>query len=147
MKCRDNKLHEEKYLKEAMEHEFTIREKLIFGVLSVYRGGDLYPTGWEHERELCFRRGETDDEYTDLDREDGGFREAFAGEYGPGDEWEDQRTDEGIETLPGDAGRGDGGPYRLGDSLVDLVRTVEGPINQAPVHDATTMPSCRNRKR
>ncbi len=208
MKCRDNKLHEEKYLKKAMEHEFTIREKLFPGGIEeverrgpgsgttggeaypgdgekldggpepaethqrsavrspgslrfpadeggstgtagrfVYGGGELYPTGWEHERELCFRRGETDDEYTDLDREDGGFREAFAGEYGPGDEWEDQRTDEGIEMLSGDAGRGDGGPYRLGDSLVDLVRAVEGPINQAPVHDATTMPDHTDRKR
>ena len=29
MKCRDNKLHEEKYCKEAVEHEFRIRAKLI----------------------------------------------------------------------------------------------------------------------
>ncbi len=29
MKCRDNKLHEEKYCKEAMEHEFRIRAELI----------------------------------------------------------------------------------------------------------------------
>ena len=29
--CRDNKLHEEKYLKEAMEHEFAIRQALIAG--------------------------------------------------------------------------------------------------------------------
>ena len=29
MKCRDNKLHEEKYCKEAMEHEFKIRAKLV----------------------------------------------------------------------------------------------------------------------
>ena len=29
MKCRDNKLHEEKYCKEVMEHEFRIRAKLI----------------------------------------------------------------------------------------------------------------------
>ena len=28
MRCRDNKLHEEKYCKEAMEHEFRIRAKL-----------------------------------------------------------------------------------------------------------------------
>ena len=28
MKCRDNKLHEEKYLKEAMTDEFRIREKI-----------------------------------------------------------------------------------------------------------------------
>lgn len=30
-KCRDNKLHEEKYLKENMEHEFRIREEIIYG--------------------------------------------------------------------------------------------------------------------
>ena len=29
MKCRDNKLHEEKYCKEAMEHEFRIRAELV----------------------------------------------------------------------------------------------------------------------
>ena len=29
LKCRDNKLHEEKYCKEAMEHEFRIRTELI----------------------------------------------------------------------------------------------------------------------
>ena len=29
MRCRDNKLHEEKYCKEAMEHEFRIRAELI----------------------------------------------------------------------------------------------------------------------
>ena len=29
MRCRDNKLHEEKYCKEGMEHEFRIRAKLV----------------------------------------------------------------------------------------------------------------------
>ena len=29
LKCRDNKLHEEKYCKEAMDHEFRIRAKLV----------------------------------------------------------------------------------------------------------------------
>ena len=29
MKCRDNKLHEEKYCKEAMEHEFRIRAEVV----------------------------------------------------------------------------------------------------------------------
>ena len=29
MRCRDNKLHEEKYCKEAMEHEFRIREEIV----------------------------------------------------------------------------------------------------------------------
>ena len=29
--CRDDKLHDERYLKEAMEHEFRIRKRLIYG--------------------------------------------------------------------------------------------------------------------
>ena len=33
MRCRDNKLHEEKYCKEVMEHEFRIRAELIQGKL------------------------------------------------------------------------------------------------------------------
>lgn len=32
MKCRDNKLHEEKYLKESMENEFRIREEITAGI-------------------------------------------------------------------------------------------------------------------
>jgi len=31
MKCRDNKLHDERYLKEAMEHEFRIRTEMFYG--------------------------------------------------------------------------------------------------------------------
>lgn len=32
MKCRDNKLHEEKYIKENMENEFRIREEITAGI-------------------------------------------------------------------------------------------------------------------
>lgn len=32
MKCRDNKLHEEKYLKENKENEFRIREEITTGI-------------------------------------------------------------------------------------------------------------------
>ena len=32
MKCRDNKLHEEKYLKENMENEFRIRKEILHGI-------------------------------------------------------------------------------------------------------------------
>lgn len=31
MKCRDDRLHNDKYLKENMEHEFRIREEIIYG--------------------------------------------------------------------------------------------------------------------
>ena len=36
-KCRDNKLHDEKYLKENMEYEFTIRQKML---AALARGAD-----------------------------------------------------------------------------------------------------------
>lgn len=32
LKCRDNKLHEEKYLKENMENEFRIRKEILYGI-------------------------------------------------------------------------------------------------------------------
>ena len=32
LKCRDNKLHEEKYLKENMENEFRIRKEILHGI-------------------------------------------------------------------------------------------------------------------
>ena len=207
MKCRDNKLHEEKYLKEAMEHEFRIREALFFGRTeaderrgpidgaagravhpgdgeelgggaepagagertaaqpsgglrspadeggsagaagrSVYGSGAVRATGWEPERELCFQRGDGDNEHPDFDWDDGGFREAVAGECGPGDEQEDLRSDAGIPSAAGDAERGDDGAFDLVDRLGHLVRAVEGPVDQAPVHDATTMPGHTDRK-
>lgn len=39
MKCRDNKLHEPKFTKEAMEHEFRIREALTRGIESAGAAG------------------------------------------------------------------------------------------------------------
>ena len=32
MKCRDNKLHHDKFLKEAIENEFKISEQLTYGL-------------------------------------------------------------------------------------------------------------------
>ena len=207
MKCRDNKLHEGKYLKEAMEHEFRIREELFLGRAetserrgplggaagravhpgdgeeldggaeaagegertaaqsagglrspadeggsagaarrSVYGSGDVHATGWEPERELCFRRGALDGEDTDFDQQAGGFREAVYGGFDSGDKWEDQRADEGLAALSDHAGRGGGGAHGLGDSLIDLGRSVESAVDPAPVQDATTMPGHADRK-
>ncbi len=71
-KCRDDRLHDEKYLKENMEYEFRIRESVITGgtgrtVLSRPNTGtdhglaprsESHPqiagTGWEKEREILF---------------------------------------------------------------------------------------------
>lgn len=62
LKCRDNKLHEEKYCKEAMEHEFRIRAEIVSARTqaaqhpadSAAASGADDRTGWEAEREFFF---------------------------------------------------------------------------------------------
>ena len=55
MKCRDNKLHEEKYLKEALTDEFRIRKKIAERIES--SGEDEFSTG-SSDRDLRFDYGE-----------------------------------------------------------------------------------------
>ncbi|MEE0857155.1 MAG: relaxase/mobilization nuclease domain-containing protein [Ruminococcus sp.] len=55
MKCRDNKLHEEKYLKEAMTDEFRIREKITERIEG--SGEDEFSAGGS-DRDLRFDYGE-----------------------------------------------------------------------------------------
>ena len=55
MKCRDNKLHEEKYLKEAMTDEFRIREKITERIEG--SGEDEFSAGGS-DRDLRFNHGE-----------------------------------------------------------------------------------------
>lgn len=52
MKCRDNRLHEEKYTKEAMEHEFRIRAALANGGIEAEERSAIYDTA-----ELSQQRG------------------------------------------------------------------------------------------
>ena len=47
MKCRDSRLHDDRYLKEAMERELRIREEIIN---KWERRDDGIQTGWEEER-------------------------------------------------------------------------------------------------
>lgn len=61
MKCRDNKLHEEKYLKEALTDEFRIRKKIAERIES--SGEDEFSTG-RSDRDLRFNYGE---ELADVD--------------------------------------------------------------------------------
>ena len=69
MKCRDNKLHEEKYLKEAMTDEFRIRKKITERIES--SGETRFITGGS-DRDLRFDNGEklesVDSIPTDTDR-------------------------------------------------------------------------------
>ena len=44
MKCRDNRLHEEKYTKEAMEHEFRIRAAFAHGGIEAEERSPIYDT-------------------------------------------------------------------------------------------------------
>ena len=55
MKCRDNKLHEEKYLKEAMTNEFRIRKKIAMRIEG--SGKDEFSAG-SPNRDLRFNYGE-----------------------------------------------------------------------------------------
>ena len=55
MKCRDNKLHEEKYLKEAMTNEFRIRQKITKRIEG--SGEDEFSAGGS-DRNLRFNYGE-----------------------------------------------------------------------------------------
>ena len=56
--CRDDRLHEAKYLKEAMQYEFSTRAKIIFGGVEAtqrrrFDDGDGYrPTGYADREEL-----------------------------------------------------------------------------------------------
>ena len=69
MKCRDNKLHEEKYLKEAMTDEFRIRKKITGRIEG--SGEDEFSAGGS-DRNLHFDYGEelarADSISTDADR-------------------------------------------------------------------------------
>ena len=50
MRCRDDRLHDEKYLKEAMEREFRIRAEIIFGTAQTaqHAGGDTAAGSTSH---------------------------------------------------------------------------------------------------
>ena len=69
MKCRDNKLHEEKYLKEAMTNEFSIRQEITKRIEG--SGEDEFSAGGS-DRDLRFNYGEelarADSVPTDADR-------------------------------------------------------------------------------
>ena len=122
MKCRDNKLHEEKYLKEHMEYEFRIREELFFAGAertepAAGRAGTEPVTDASHERGLAGAdgRGGEDhgmgtggmegrpagtgtDEWTGSGRPGGHERSADAGAAGD--------ADPGTAGAPGDVETG-----------------------------------------
>ena len=90
MKCRDNKLHEEKYLKEAMTNEFRIRQKITKRIEG--SGEDEFSAGGS-DRNIRFDNGEelagADPVSTDADR-DAQYNDEHDGNVG------DKGTDDGF---------------------------------------------------
>ena len=64
MKCRDDRLHEEKYLKENMEHEFAIRQAQVLGRAKgpeqATSGGDAFAPQWSAPTSTKNRRNAHD---------------------------------------------------------------------------------------
>ena len=126
LKCRDNKLHEEKYCKEAMEHEFRIRAELIKRKLRTAETNSGIETAESAEQRTagCAAaaddptycdpvRSAADDEQADRT---GGRNKLGAGEnseYPAGAE-NARRPDAGAEVAHGDAEIADGDEQAAG---------------------------------
>ncbi len=124
-RCRDNKLHEEKFLKENMEYEFRIRNEIQYGIKgygeSAYEESrnrrPLY-SGDGRELEGTDRRDEYADRYARSDREiaDGaGDQRGYHLVYGSADRDTDRvrREQSGVDrTVHGDDGTDGGSIYR-----------------------------------
>ena len=170
MKCRDDRLHDGKYTKEVMEHEFRIRAAFAHGgVEAEERSADLSQQGGvgqsaDDDQRLVSGDGgagqSTGEPGTahspsagDLSRS--GAAGGAGGGYGPdpGDAatgWEAERAlcfaaqSEHRAVRAGMAGpdfAGDHGRHgSLAGALVRFGRTLERGQNADPVRDATTMP-------
>ena len=189
-KCRDNKLHIEKYLKESMEAEFGYRTEndntrnvdaaqkadgrgTTAGTQRDGHGAELEraarnagqavpaadavrhrpenasdesrsagisdqdanerrkfrETGWESEREVCFRLQRTDREYQNGTEYSDERNESAAFQYGTGSKEENSSVRMDLD-YSGDLVRG----------AVRLGRAVEQMTDDAPQHDTATMP-------
>lgn len=167
-KCRDDRLHDEKYLKEAMERELAIRARLIAGRVetaqspSEYANADITPhrrrMGRISEPDLFSGTacGSADGLPTDIVQPDRNtphpiaVRSSAAG-YDPNTEdsptgWEEERTaffsaeDQLSPSVPVVA-VGHPGVDGASRTLAQLGRAVERADNTAPVNDSTTQRS------
>ena len=119
MRCRDNKLHEEKYCKEAMEHEFRIRAEIIHGRAEGPQPHRYGETGESTERRTVKYTGTADTAHRDpMSAAAGADKADTAGgrnKLGAGGNSEDparaenaHRPDAGAEVLHGDPEIADG---------------------------------------
>ena len=107
MKCRDDRLHEEKYTKEVMEHEFRIRAALAHGGIEAEERSAIYDTA-ELSQQRGVGKSAADDQrivsgYNRAERQAGEPEPAYHGLHGPS---AGGFQPEGAEPRPGS----DGGP-------------------------------------
>ncbi|MDE6931436.1 MAG: relaxase/mobilization nuclease domain-containing protein [Oscillospiraceae bacterium] len=171
-KCRDDRLHDEKYLKENMEYEFRIRESVITrGTAPAKYAPAAFAGSASYRTELAGTvggigspgptpgRAESDAGGTGrtvLSRPNTGTDHGFA----PGSEshpqivgtgWEKERAELFTASAPaasahmGMAHRA-GGPAGIGTAMVQLGRALERSGGTAPVSDTTTIRTNSDRK-
>ena len=158
-KCRDSKLHDNKYLKEAMELEFAIRAELISGRIEAKKpynersavrrlgSADEYTLGHQQPaggaEPLAESAASQSVEFTDADA--GNFSDPDLLAAGTG--WEEEReiclamalapaghsSGLGMAASPSDS-------HSLVGDLLQLGRSLERAGDSSPVKDSTTMP-------
>ena len=159
-KCRDSKLHDNKYLKEAMELEFAIRAELISGRIEAKKpynersavrrlgSADEYTLGHQQPaggaEPLAESAASQSVEFTDADA--GNFSDPDLLAAGTG--WEEEReiclamalapaghsSGLGMAASPSDS-------HSLVGDLLQLGRSLERAGDSSPVKDSTTMPA------
>ena len=164
LKCRDDRLHEEKYLKENMEHEFAIRQEAlqrgVEGPEQTRSSGDAFapqwssPTAGKNRRsthDADDQRGYGDDPKPDSQPEqphlvsDGtgweSEREQYYEHRKHGESFEEVRSR--LDTYRQDMDRPDGdsvfGLDPVADALISTAVTVAALSDTGPVRDATSM--------
>lgn len=168
-RCRDDRLHEQKYLKEGMEHEFRIRQEIIAGGTEKTQSNTAnYAQCLSADTTGCGRAVRAFDNIAGADEstvpaelQPADTHQHTAGQDGAGADqqepladtadaltgWEQERAflfsaQAAIHDFGVDAAVADpsAGLGSLGGHLVQLGRAVEGLGNHAPLTDATTKP-------
>ena len=165
-RCRDSKLHDNKYLKEAMELEFAIRAELISGRIEAEKPTGIHSPG-RRSPSYAGRLGSADEYALGHQQSAGGteplaesaasqsvgFTDAGTGDFsgpdllaaGPG--WEEEReTCLAMALAPAGHSSGLGmavphsDSYSLVGDLLQLGHDLERAGDGGPVKDSTTMP-------
>ena len=173
MRCRDDRLHEEKYLKERMELEFRIRAAVIAGRAeteefraagnrAASHGGGVAGTDGRPDCDGKTPDGTDTPAGRNLRKAhalgnsgtDGGADPGGKGDSPPaGTGWEKERAalfskapTAGASQALGGVADSSGGPVRIAGGLVQLGHALEGSDRIAPVRDATAIHGHADRK-